>query len=157
MSMKNISIRPLRAEDIKQLELFRGNYLDADIEIPFGYAGQGVETAIAEKDGKIIGAVTASAAVTFDFIHDGEAAGTDVFPAVFMLERALALTAQKAGIATAYVAIPAHLTKYIEMVKRSGYTEEFQDCVVLRRALRQETVPRLGDVRDSASKQTTIE
>lgn len=149
MSMKDISIRPLRAEDIEQLELFRKNYQDADIEIPFGYAGQGIETAIAEKNGKIVGAVTASAAVTFDFVHDNDAAGTDVFPAVFMLERALALTAQKAGIATAYVAIPAHLKNYIEMVKRSGYKEEFQHCVVLRRALRQETVPNLSEARDA--------
>jgi hypothetical protein len=157
MSMKDLSLRPLRAEDIKQLELFRGNYNDADIEIPFGYSGQGIETAIAEKNGQIVGAVTASAAVTFDFIHDNDAAGTDVFPAVFMLERALALTANKAGIATAYVAIPSHLTKYIDMVKRCGYTEEFQHCVVLRRALRQETVPRLGDVRDAEATKITVE
>lgn len=148
MSMKNISIRPYRAEDKDQLEQYRRAYLDADIEIPFGYTGTGIETAIAEKDGKIVGAVTASAAVTFDFVHDEEAAGTDVFPAVFMLERALALISQKAGIPTAYVAIPSHLTEYIEMVKRCGYSDEFQQCTVLRRPLRRETVTRLGDERD---------
>jgi hypothetical protein len=148
MSMKDISIRPLRAEDIEQLELFRNGYQDADVEIPWGYSGQGIETAVADKDGKIVGAVIGSAAITFDFVHDPAAAGTDVFPAVFLLERALALTAQKAGIPTAYVAIPSHLTAYIEMVKRCGYTDEFQQCTVLRRPLRQETVSRLGDERD---------
>ena len=157
MSMSQISIRPFQKTDTEQLELFRTGYYEADVEVPFGYAGQGIETAIAEKNGKIIGAVTASSAVTFDFIHDSVASGADIFSAVFMLERALALTAQKAGIATAYVAIPAHLTSYIDMVKRCGYTEEFQNCVVLRRALRQETMPRLSDVRDAATKETTIE
>ena len=157
MSMKELSLRPFRTEDIEQLELFRGNYFDADVEIPFGYSGVGIETAVAEKNGRIVGAVTASVGITFDFIHDSAASGTDVFSAVFMLERALALTAQKASVATAYVAIPSHLEKYIDIVKRCGYTEEFQHCVVLRRALRQETMPRLGDVRDSPDTQTTVE
>lgn len=148
MSISDLSLRPIRNEDVEQLELFRKNYWDADVEIPFSYSAQGIETAVAEKAGKIIGAVTASAAVTFDFVHALDASGPDVFAAVFLLERALALTAQKAGIATAYVAIPSHLTKYIEMVERCGYSKEFQDCVVLRRALRQETVTRLSDERD---------
>src|SRR5579864_1353827 len=133
MSISELSLRPYQDEDAEQLELFRTGYFNADIEIPFGYCGQGVETAVAEKNGKIVGAVTASAAVTFDFVHDETAGGTDVFAAVLMLERALALTSRKAGIPTAYVAIPSHLTKYIDMVKRCGYTDEFQNCVVLRR------------------------
>jgi hypothetical protein len=157
MSIKDISLRPFQKEDTKQLELFRTGYYEADVEVPFGYSGQGIETAVAEKNGKIVGAVTGSAAITYDFIHDSRASGTDIFSAVFMLERALSLTAQKAGIATAYVAIPAHLTGYIDMVKRCGYTEEFQNCVVLRRALRQETVTRLSDVRDAEAKETTVE
>ena len=157
MSLSKISLRPYTPKDAEQLELFRTGYYEADVEVPFGYAGQGIETAIAEQDGKIIGAVTASAGVTFDFIHDSAAAGADIFAAVFMLERALALVAQKAGIATAYVAIPSHLKNYIDVVKRCGYTEEIQNCTVLRRPLRQETVARLSDVRDADAKQTTVE
>lgn len=149
MSIKDLSLRPLAAEDIQQLELFRKNYWEADVEVPFGYSGQGIETAIAEKNGKIVGAVTASSAVTFDFLHDSAASGADIFSAVFMLERALALAAQKAGIPTAYVAIPSHLTEYISMVKRCGYTDEFQQCTILRRPLRQQTVPSLSDARDA--------
>ena len=150
MSITSLSARPFQPADTEQLELFRKNYPDADIEIPFTYSAAGVETAVVERDGQIVGAVTASGAmvVTFDFVHDPGAINLDVFSAVFLAERALALTAQKANIPTAYVAIPTHLTKYIEMVKKCGYAEEFQDCVILRRPLRQEVVPRLSDERD---------
>lgn len=155
--ISELSLRPFQKKDIEQLELFRHDYYDADVEVPFGYSGQGIETAVAEKNGKIVGAVTASHAVTFDFVHDDSASGADIFSAVLMLERALAMVANKAGIATAYVAIPKHLTKYIDMVKRCGYAEEFQNCVVLRRPLRREIVPSLSNVRDAEAKETTVE
>lgn len=138
MSLKDISLRPFRTEDQETLESFRKTYPDADIQIPFGYAAKGVETAIAEKEGKIVGAVTGAAAITFDFLHDSTASGPDIFASVFLLERAIALAAQKIGIPTAYVAIPSHLTEYIDMVKRCGYKLEFENCVVLRRPLQQE-------------------
>lgn len=154
MSLKDLSIRPFRPEDAQQLDLFREQYWDANLEAPHGYSAQGVETAIAEKDGKTVGALTATKVVIFDFIQDRSASGPDRMAAVLMLERTLAYVAQQGGFTDAYVAIPSHLTSYIEMVKRCGYSETIQGCTVFRRPLRKEIVPYLGDARDNTEGNT---
>ena len=92
-----------------------------------------------ERDEKTIGAVMATAAVIIDFMKDPEARGSDIYGAVLVGERTLTYMAQKNGIPAAYCAVPNHLTEYIDMVRRSGYTEVFQNCVVLRRPLAKET------------------
>lgn len=148
--MKDISLRRFRQEDAPQLDTARENYWDADLEVPYGYAVPGsVETAIAEKDGEWQGALIATKVVVYDFIKNAAAKGVDIFAAVFMLERALSYVAQETGITTSYLAIPSHLTEYIDMVKRCGYEEGFKDCVILRRSLRKETTPSIGEARDA--------
>lgn len=156
MSITELSVRPIRDEDVEQLDNFRHANWDADIEISFGYAAPGVETAVAEKDGKLIGALTAVKTVVFDFMRNPAALGIDVYAAVFMLERALAYVAQSGGVAAAYVAIPAHLTDYISMVKRSGYSIACENCVILRRPLRKELSPSLGEERATVTTETTV-
>lgn len=142
MSIKDLSIRPLKAEDVEQLDLFRRGYDAAYLELPHGMAGPGVETAVAEKDKKIVGSLTGIHAVVFDpYIHDPEINGPDVFAAVFMLERTLAYNAQVGGAVDGYIAVPKQLTAYIDMVKRAGYIETCENCVILRRPLIPDVVP----------------
>ena len=148
-TFKSLNVRPIQTSDVEQLELFRTGYWDADIEIPHGYQAVGVETAVAEKDGKLIGGLTATGGVVFDYVHDPQALGTDVFAAGLMLERALSYAAQKNGLTTGYVAIPSHLAEYIAQVKKCGYEEGFQGCTILRRDLRTPIVASLGDARNA--------
>ena len=142
MSITGLHIRPLKIEDVEQLDLFRRNYTAGWLELPHGMAGPGVETAVVEKDGKLLGSLTGIDCVVFDpFIHDPAARGTDVFPAVLMLERVLAYSAQARGAIDGYIAIPKQLTEYIAMVERAGYTETCQECVIMRRPFVKEVVP----------------
>lgn len=144
-----MSIRPFETRDSAQLDLFRENYWDANLEIPYGYKVDGsVDTAVAEKNGEIVGALTGTKVIVYDFMKNPDASPTDLFGAVFMLERAMSLVAQQIGITTAYIAIPSHLTDYIESVKRCGYDAGFENCTILRRSLRKE-LPSLGDARDA--------
>jgi hypothetical protein len=146
-SLTELSVRPAREADIEQLDAFRRANFDADIEIPFGYAGPGVETAVAEKHGTLVGGMTAVSAVVLDFMRNPEASGVDTYTAVFMLERALAYVAGKHNIPVSYVAIPSHLTDYISMVQRSGYELACENCVIMRRPLRKELTPSLSTER----------
>lgn len=156
MSITQLAVRPIRDEDVEQLDNFRRANWDADIEIPFGYVAPGVETAVAEKDGKLVGALTAVKTVVFDFMRNPAALGIDIYAAVFMLERALAYVAQSGGVAAAYVAIPSHLTDYISMVERSGYKVACENCTILRRPLRKELSPSLGEERATITPEVNV-
>lgn len=141
MSLKEMNIRPVRTSDAEQLDLFRRSYLNGWLELPKGLSAPGVETAVAEKDGKPLASLTGTSAVLLDpFIHDPEAKGTDVFSAVLALERVLTYNAQVGGAVDAYIAIPVQEMAYIEMVKRCGYEITCTDCVIMRRPLVPDTV-----------------
>ena len=141
MSISQLLLRPFGAPDAEQLDLFREQFTpDGRTDAHFGYSRNGVETVVVERDKKIVGAVMATASVVVDFMKDPDARGEDVYGAVLMGERTLTYMSAKSGLVAAYCAIPSHLTKYIDMVKRSGYSEVFQDCVVLRRPLAKELV-----------------
>jgi hypothetical protein len=141
MSISEITVRPARESDYRQLDLFREQFLpDGRIDVPFGYSNTGVETAVAEKAGKLIGAAIGTKALIVDFCKDPAASGTDIYAAVLLAERTLAYAAAQNGYTASYCAVPKHLTEYIDMVKRSGYEETFPDCVVLRRALAPEKI-----------------
>lgn len=149
MSMREISLRPFQDGDKAQLDLFRENYWDADLEIPYGYSVEGsVSTAVAEKNGETVGALTGTKVIVFDFMKNPAAAGVDIFSAVLMLERTLSYVAQQHGMMTAYIAIPSHLEKYIDMVKSCGYTAGFEGCTILRRSLGKEAMPSIAEARD---------
>lgn len=136
-----MNIRPVRTSDAEQLDLFRRSYLNGWLELPKGLSAPGVETAVAEKDGKTIGSLTGTSAVLLDpFIHDPEAKGTDVFAAVLALERVLTYNAQVGGAVDAYIAVPEQETAYLDMVKRCGYSVTCERCVILRRPLTPDTV-----------------
>jgi len=80
----------------------------------------------------------ATAILVVDVMKDPEAGGEDIYGTALLGERTLTYMSQKSGLVAAYCAIPSHMTKYIDMVKRSGYSETFSNCVVLRRPLAKE-------------------
>ena len=132
-------MRPIVIEDVEKLNSFREQFSsDGRIDIPFGYRSEVTDTVVIEKDQKTIGAVMGTSALIVDFMKDPLASGSDIYGAVLMGERALTYVAQKNGIGAAYCAIPSHLTYYIDMVRRSGYAETFQNCTILRRPLIEE-------------------
>ena len=136
MSIAKLQMHPIVIEDVEKLNSFREQFsADGRIDIPFGYRSEVTDTVVIEKDKKTIGAVIGTSAIIIDFMKDPLASGSDIYGAVLMGERALTYVAQKNGIGAAYCAVPKHLTEYISMVKRSGYTETFEDCVILRRPL----------------------
>lgn len=156
-SLKDMNIRPIRESDVEQLDLFRREYLDAWLEIPKGFSGPGVETAVAEKGGKIIGSLTGVSAVLMDpFIHDKRASGSDIFSAVLALERVLAYKAQTGGALDSYIAVPEQATAYLEMVKRCGYSVTCERCVILRRPLVPDTVPLLENEPQAVTQETNV-
>ena len=137
MSLSKLHIRPTTEKDYPLLDKFRGDFAEHGlIELPWGYnLPNSVETAVAEVDGVPVGAVAASKTVLINFMKDVAAKGVDIYSAVIFLERALTYAAQQIGTTEAYCAIPEHMTEYISMVKRSGYTLAFPNCVVLKRVL----------------------
>ena len=137
MSLSALTVRTTGPTDYPLLDKFRKDFeKDGVIELPWGYnLPNSVETAISERAGVPIGAVTASKTVLINFMKDMTAKGVDVYAAVLFLERVLTYAAQQIGTTEAYCAIPQHLTEYIDMVRRSGYTDAFPNCVVLKRAL----------------------
>lgn len=141
---KDFNIRPLREEDVDQLDSFRRSFGTAWLELPHGMAGNGIETAVAEKRGKLIGSLTGLPVTVFDpFIHNPEADPVDVFAAVVMLERTLSYNALKGGAIDGYIAVPASDKDYIEICKKAGYEITCQDCVIMRRPLIPDVVPLL--------------
>lgn len=141
MILKDINIRPVRNEDLAQLDAWRRRYPDAFLELPKGVSATGVETAIAEKNGQVLGSLTGTLAIVCDpFIKNPDARGVDIFGAVYMLERTLAYRGQGSGAVDAYIAVPSQLKDYHEIVKRSGYVETCQNCTIFRRPLQPDTV-----------------
>jgi len=140
--LKNINVRPVRQEDLAQLDMWRRQYPSAFLELPKGVRGPGVETTVAEKNYKLFGSLTAISAVVMDpCIFDPTADGLDIYTAVYLMERTLAYRAQDGGAADAYIAVPNQLTDYHAIVEKSGYMKTCENCTIFRRPLRQDTVP----------------
>ena len=139
MSLSELHLRPFENKDREQLDYYRKAFSpDGRIDVPFGYAAPGIETAVAMRGDRMVGAAIATSAVVIDFMKDPNASSVETYAAVVILERTLAYQAQRSNIAAGYVAIPSHMKGWLSIVQRSGYTPTFQDCVVLRRSFRDE-------------------
>jgi hypothetical protein len=120
--MRNIRIRPIRTEDLHQLEAWRKAYSHSELELTFGYAGPAVETAVASKGDQIIASLTGSLVVALDpLIRDPKADAKDVMAATLMLARTLEYEAEKTGAAGSCVAIHESLPHFIRIVEACGY------------------------------------
>lgn len=140
------------------LEMWRRGYWDGDLEVPHGFVGEKISTAVAEKDGKQIASLTGLLSVVLDpFIHDPNAANMDVISALIKLETALTYLAQADGAVDAYIAIPEQLTGYIRLLEGYGFKTTCQHCVIMRRPLIPDTVPLLGEERDRLMREAQAE
>lgn len=157
--MKDINVSPLvNNEDVKKLEEWRRRYLPADLEIPHGYNSAGVETVIARKDDKLTSSATGSLAIVIDpLIADPDASPLDIMSALFKQEAVLTYLGQKNGAVDSYIAIPHQLKGYIKLLQRCGYQPTVENCVVMRRPLRPDTVPLLGLERDKVLEELRLE
>lgn len=156
--MKEIFLKSLELERERDLlELWRRGYTAGDLEIPHGYDGWGghVETALATKGNRLVGSLTAIDSVVLDpFIHDPVASHNEVFGALVKLETYLSHAAhRRTGAVDVYIAVPNALEDYIRLLGHYGFTPTVQNCVVLRRPIRPDTVPLLGPERDRAERE----
>jgi hypothetical protein len=137
MGFHDLHIRPIEASDVALLEKWRKEYADANLEIPRGYYGKGVETAIAEVGGNVSASLTATHALVIDpFIHDPSLSGPDTFLSVYMMDRALGYRGQSGGAVVSYTTVPSHLTRYHAILRKSGYVQlPTSDCILFRRPL----------------------
>lgn len=148
-AFKGLNVRPLRNNDIEALLAWRKAYFDGDLEVPHGWKGDGWETAVAEKNGLLLGSMTATQAVILDpLIRNPVAGGMDIVTAIYALERALTYQAQGAGAVDSYIAVPSQLTEYHKIVENAGYLRTVEHCHVFRRPLVPDTIPLLGTERD---------
>lgn len=150
--MKGVFVKPLESQgEVVQLDKWRRDYWDGDLELPhdFRTSDLHVDTAVATKDGELIASLTAIDAVVFDpFIKNPNANPTDLLFALVKLDTALAYNAQRKGAVDAYIAVPKQLGKYIRLLQNYGWQPTVENCVVLRRPLRPDTIPLLGPERD---------
>lgn len=152
-TFKAINVRPPESRDLHQLEAWRRQYFAGDLELPKGWFGKGVETAVAEKDGLLLGSLTATRAIVLDpLISNPVANGLDMVSGILLLERALTYVAQCGGAIDSYIAVPSQLTEYHKIVENAGYVRTVEFCHVFRRPLLPDTHPLLGPERDAILK-----
>jgi len=139
-------VRTPNADDIEQVEKWRRLFREADLEVPNGYSGDGVATAVSvTPDGALTGALTGTMvlAVSLDpFVKNPEAPSGDVLAALFALTNALEYQASLCGAVDAYIAIPNLLPQYQQFVeKKCGFEQTAQACRIYRRCIARSSVP----------------
>lgn len=131
--------------DIRQLDEWRRNFAAADLELPEGWDGEGVATAVAvDKQGGLIGSLTGTLANSFildPFIINPDVPRNKKFSALFALANALEYQARMNGAVVSFVAIPNLLPEYQELMPKLGFEETVQHCRVYRRSYRRTIRP----------------
>lgn len=134
--MFDIQVGVPKDEDFELLERWRRDFSAASLELPEGYASDGVATAVARRaDSTLIGSLTASicTAVSLDpLLRNPDAGRKEVFAGLFALTRTLEYQAQLNGARSAYVAIPNLLGEYQELIQKCGFKETAQHCRIFR-------------------------
>lgn len=135
--MLDITVRPGTEADLEQLEKWRSEFQDGLLEVPNGYEGNGLETAVAEaRDGRILGSLTATSIVSLDpYIRNPHAGKAELLQSLFALCRALEYRAKRAGLVESYIAVPNLLEDYQSVVKRCGFQETAENCKIYRHRL----------------------
>jgi hypothetical protein len=143
MGFRELSIHRLRTEEIPSLEEWRREYKEADLEVPHGYGGQGVETAVVEAGGEMLAALTGTSCVVIDpLIRNPRITnGAEMISAIILLERTLSYLGEKGGAVDSYVAISNGQKDWQKIVESTGYVRSCQDCTIYRRPLRPDVEP----------------
>jgi hypothetical protein len=139
--MKQLIVRPIEDKDKPQLEEWRVAFEAAGLELPHGWSGRGTETVVVEKpDGSgITLSLTGTKMLAFDpLIRDPNADPLEVSNALRAAEYALAYRGAAGGCVDAFIAVPRELASYIDLLKRRGYEEVAENCIILRRSLLRE-------------------
>ena len=132
--MFDIGLRPFKESDLEQLEAWRVLFQEGKLELPHGYEGTNVETAVALRgDGSTLGALTATLICALDpYIKNPNATRTELLQSLFALCRAQEYAAQRFGARESYIAVPNDLPEYQEIVKRCGFVETATNCRIYR-------------------------
>lgn len=130
--------RPLRREDVEQLEQWRTAYPHGSLELPHGYFGPAIDSvALCAGSGELIGSLTASVVVSLDpLIHNPDAKHGDIFASLFAAERDMERRAREHGARSVFIAVPDGETSYHGIVKKVGFEQTVQFCKVYSRHLR---------------------
>ena len=151
--MRDIRVRPFKEEDEKQLRLWQHENFGFKLETPWGFAAPGVETAVGEKDGAMVGSLTASVGIVLDpAIIDPEANELDVIGVLLKQEAALSYSGASQGAVAAYVITPDEEKNagWIKILEKVGYSRAAEGCVILRRMLRKPTERSIKELRAEA-------
>jgi len=139
----DVDVVEMRDSDVEQLEKWRGEFAEADLELPEGYANDGVATAVARrKDGTLIGSLTASiiTAVSLDPLLRNPSAGRmETLSGLFALTRTLEYQARLNGAAASFIAVPNLLPEYQSLVEKCGFEPTAANCKLYRHSLRHKT------------------
>lgn len=134
--MFDLKIEPPKDDDIEVLEKWRKEFAYADLELPSGYAADGVATAVARtKDGTLLSSLTAQiiTAVCLDpILCNPDASRKDVFVAAFALARTLEYQAQLNGAKAAFIAIPDCMPEWQKVIEKCGFEQTAQRCKLYR-------------------------
>lgn len=150
--MKGVFLKAIEnSTEVNQLDKWRREYWEADLELPhdFKTPDGAVDTSLATKGGELISSLTGVRAIVLDpFIHNPNADPTSLLFGLIKQETALTFNAQKYGAVDSYIAIPKQLEKYAKLLENYGYKRTVENCIVMRRPLRADSVPLIGPERD---------
>lgn len=134
--MREIKVRPFRDEDAAEFDDWRKSDPSVLLEVPHGYMGEHVETAVAENNEEKILSVTGTIAAILDpLIKNPKASPIDIMAALLKVEAVLAYNASKVGAQDIYISIPEEQTGYRRIVEKCGYTRILEGCAVYKKHL----------------------
>ena len=131
-----IDIRRIEPQDVEKLEEWRTEFPHHDLDLPHGYARDGVGTLVVTDDDQPKASMTGVAAVVIDpYLHDPSLTPRQGHDYLLMLEAFHRGAAQRAGMAEIYIAVVdiPEMAAFHKMVQREGYEPTAQGCVIYRR------------------------
>lgn len=133
----DIKIRAYRPQDVVKLKKFLEESEELALEqLPHGFVGQATETAVAERDGKMLCSITGTLSVVLGpLLKNPDSKAIDLMPAIIQAARALEFYGTMHGVTEAYMAVPNELAGFQRIVEKAGYEKAVEDCTIYRRLL----------------------
>lgn len=135
--MSQLLLRPFIPADLELLEKWRRLAPpDVGVGLPYGYGPEFALTAVAEKEHRILAALTGTLALVIGpVVKNPEASRVELTRALIELVHILEFAAAQRGAVDSYIMVQRHLQDFKEQVVKMGYTEETEDLVVLSKTL----------------------